>query len=170
MNNPLASAVAITWKRNAAYGLRLVEELRPEQLVAQPPGLPKGIVMNHPAWILCHLNLYADIAVSLALARPFEDPAEHRYGARSVPVPDAGAYDRKDRMVAKWKESHEAGEAALAAATAELTSLPNPLERWRALHPTVGDMLMTLMVKHESGHLGQLSAWRRACALPGVPM
>ncbi len=170
MSNPLAAALQISWKRNGAYGVRLIEDLRPDQMVAQPPGLPKGISMNHPAWIMCHLNLYAEIAVNLALARAFEDPAEHRFGARSVPVPDVGAYDRKDRMAARWREWHEAGESALAAASVELTSRPNPLERWRTLHPTIGDMLMTLMVKHESGHLGQLSAWRRACALPSVPM
>ena len=49
-------------------------------------------------------------------------------------------------------------------------SEPNPLERWRAVNPTVGDMIVTLMVKHESGHLGQLSAWRRAMGLASVPM
>ena len=52
--DPLANAILISWRRNGAYALRLVEGLTPEQFVAQP--IP-GRVMNHPAWVLSHQNL-----------------------------------------------------------------------------------------------------------------
>ncbi len=171
--NPLAAAILITWKRNAAYGLRLVEDLAPTQLVAQPiPALPGRApnVLNHPAWILSHLNLYAGIAVDMALGTAFEDPAEHRHGQKSEPLADSNVYESKDVLLTAWTRLHTDGEFALTAATPEYTSRPNRLERWRTLHPTVGDMLVTLMVKHESGHLGQLSAWRRAMGMPRVAM
>jgi hypothetical protein len=165
--NPLAAAIVITWQRNAAYAARLVEDVPPAQFIAQP--VP-GRVLNHPAWIFSHLILYADIAVCLARAARFDDPAEHAFGQQSVPLDDAIAYQPKDRLLTRWRELHDAGAAALAIASTQLTSAANPLERWRAIHPTVGDMLVTLMVKHESGHLGQLSAWRRALGLPRVAM
>jgi hypothetical protein len=167
MPNPLASAILITWKRNAAYGLRLVEDVAPAAWVAQP--LPT-VTLNHPAWILSHLNLYADLAVRMARAERLDDPGEHRYGQKSEPQRSMAAYESKDALIAAWTRVHADGEAALLAATPEIISAPTPIERWRTLHPTVGDMLMTLMVKHESAHLGQLSAWRRAMNMPRVAM
>jgi hypothetical protein len=163
--NPLADAIAITWKRNAEYGVRLVGDLKDEQFVAQPVA---GRVMNHPAWVLNHLNLYAGIAVKLCRGEAFEDPADHPHGQKSEPL--ARLDEDPKVMVATWRTLHDEGTAALARATAALTGAPNPLARWRAMHPTVGDMLVTLMVKHESAHLGQLSAWRRAMGLPRVAM
>ncbi|HMN40659.1 MAG TPA: DinB family protein [Phycisphaerales bacterium] len=162
---PLAAAALITWKRNGEYGARLVADLTPGQWLAQPVA---GRVMNHPAWVFAHLILYAHIAVRLASAEPFDDPAEHRYGQKSEPLSEANAYQTPERMLATWRAVHAEGAAALAAATPALTSAPNPLARWRTLHPTVGDMLITLMVKHESGHLGQLSAWRRGMGMGPV--
>jgi len=165
--NPLARAISITWKRNAAYALRLVADLPPAQLIAQPiPARP----LNHPAWIFSHLNLYAAIAVSLCRAEHFDDPAEHPHGQKSEPLPDPAAYEPLPQLTATWQTLHDRGETALAAATDAMLAATNPLDRWRTIHPTVGDMLVTLMVKHESGHLGQLSAWRRAMGLARVGM
>jgi uncharacterized damage-inducible protein DinB len=118
--------------------------------------------------VFAHLNLYGDIATRLARGETFDDPAEHRYGPKSEPRDSLDEYDAPDRMLASWKQIHTDGAAALTMATESITTAPNPLERWRTLHPTVGDMLITLMVKHESGHLGQLSAWRRVMGLARV--
>ncbi len=167
-NNPLARAVLITWRRNNTYAQRLVEDLPVGAMLAQPPGLPA--VMNHPAWILAHLNLYAGLAVRLARGEPFDDPAEHRYGMKSRPLADAAAYPGKAELVGEWRRWHEEGETALLGVSEAVTGSPTPLARWGAAHPTVGDMLVALMVKHESGHLGQLSAWRRAMGHPSVAM
>lgn len=163
--NPLANAVLITWERNAGYGLRLLGGLEEGQLIAQPV---VGRVMNHPAWIFSHLNLYAEIAVKLTRGEGFEDPAEHRYGQKSAPLADGSAYASRAEMEEAWTRWHAEGTAALRSASVALTSSLNPLERWRGVHPTVGDMLVTLMVKHEAGHLGQMSAWRRGMGLERV--
>jgi len=162
---PIAAAILITWQRNGAYGLRLIGDLAPGQWIEQPVD---GHAMNHPAWVFSHLNLYAAIAVRLCRGEAFEDPAEHAYGAKSEPLASIDAYPPRGRMIEHWTRLHEDGAAALRAISDAVTSAPNPLERWRTMHPTVGDMLVTLMVKHESGHLGQLSAWRRAMGLPRV--
>ena len=98
----------------------------------------------------------------------FEDPMDHPHGQKSAPSSKATAYPPGPSLAARYKALHEVAERGLEAASAELMAKANPLERWRAVHPTVGDMLLTLMVKHESGHLGQLSAWRRAMGMAPV--
>ncbi len=163
--HPLASAILITWRRNGAYALRLVGDLRDP--FAQPVA---GATMNHPAWILAHLNVYAPIAAALASRGRFEDPIEHRYGQKSRVVSDPAEYPAFSALTGEYERTHAMAEAALERADERVFGEANPLERWRTMHPTVGDMLVTLMVKHESGHLGQLSAWRRALGMASVAM
>lgn len=163
--HPIASAILITFKRNGPYALRLVGDLAPEQFVAQP--LP-GRMLNHPAWVLSHLNVYAPICAAMLRAERFEDPLEARYGQKSEVSPDPAEYGAPSELVAEYRRLHDDAERALIDADSGIFAAANPLQRWRAVHPTVGDMLVTLMVKHESGHLGQLSAWRRAMGLGRV--
>jgi uncharacterized damage-inducible protein DinB len=157
----------ITWKRNGAYALRLVEDLSPSQWTVQP--LP-GRMLNHPAWVCSHLNVYAPICTSLARGERFPDPLEHRYGQKSEVSTDPREYANGEELAAEYRRLHDEAEGALSRTTEAVLLAPNPLERWRAMHPRIGDMLVTLMVKHESGHLGQLSAWRRAMGLERVAM
>ncbi|MBL8746680.1 MAG: DinB family protein [Phycisphaerae bacterium] len=163
--NPLTHAILITWRRNGGYGRRLVEDLSRDQWLGQP--VP-GRVMNHPAWIVSHLNVYAPIASAMLRRKPFADPFDARYGQQSKVSLDASEYRPGEELLAEYSRLHDEALAALEASDAEVLAEANPLDRWRAVHPTVGDMLVTLMVKHESGHLGQLSAWRRAMGLPPV--
>jgi hypothetical protein len=164
---PLASAILITWKRNGAYALRLVGDLTADQWTAQPLPAPTH---NHPARVCSHLNVYTPICTALARGQSFPDPLDHRYGQKSEVSPDPREYAPGPELAAAYQRLHDEAEAALASTTDEILLAPNPLERWRSLHPRIGDMLVTLMVKHESGHLGQLSAWRRALSLPRVAM
>ncbi len=167
MTHPIRSAIAITWRRNAAYALRLVGDLTEAQFLAQP--VP-GRSLNHAAWVLSHLTLYARVAASLLREAPFEDPADHPYGAKSEPLADPSAYPPKSPLIEHYRAAHDDAGAALDSARDAVFASPTALERWRAMHPTTGDMLVTLMVKHESSHLGQLSAWRRAMGLPRVAL
>ncbi len=165
--NPLATAILITWRRNAGYALRLVGDLSDQQMLAQP--IP-GRILNHPAWVLSHLTLYTTICADMLRAKPFADPVDHKYGAKSEPLLDPAAYEPRTKLIDLYKSAHDDAEAALLQVKDQTLAAPTPLERWRTLHPTTGDMLVTLMVKHESAHLGQLSAWRRALGLPRVAM
>jgi hypothetical protein len=167
MPTALANAILITWRRNGAYSLRLVSDLTDTQFIAQPMS---GRTLNHPAWVLCHLTLYTAIAAAMLRRSSFPDPADHDYGAKSEPLPDPAAYPARSDLIKQFQLAHDDAEAALIAADDDVFASPTRLERWRSLHPTTGDMLLTLMVKHESAHLGQLSAWRRAMGLPRVAM
>lgn len=167
MTTPLAAAISHCFRRNGLYALRLVEGLSADQWLAQP--VP-GRVMNHPSWILSHLNVYNDFGTCLAQGVPYEDPAGHAHGKNSRPLADVAAYEPPEQLAARYIAIHDQALAALGDATETLLASPNPLERKRAEHPTVGDMLLMLLVKHESVHLGQLSAWRRAMGLPPAAM
>lgn len=160
-----AEAILVTWRRNRAYGQRLLEDLDDAAMVAQP--VP-GVTMNHAAWCFSHLNVYAPIAASMLRGAPFEDPLDHPFGQKSAPINDPSAYKPAKALLAEYLHLHDDAEGALVAATDAVLARQNPLERWRGLHPTIGAQIVTLMAKHESMHLGQVSAWRRALGLPRV--
>jgi hypothetical protein len=168
--HPIPSAILITWRRNGLYAKRLVADLSPAQWTAQP--VPQ-ITLNHAAWVLCHLNVYTPICTAMLLGKPLEDPIDHPFGQKSEVSTNPSAYPAgggAGGLLAEYERLHAEAEHALTTAAPECFAAATPLERWRTMNPTVGDMLVTLMVKHESGHLGQLSAWRRALGLPRVPM
>lgn len=164
--HPIARIAGLTWNRNARYGLALVDDIPAESFARQP--VP-GRTMNHPAWILSHLGVYPPICLAMLRAEPFEDPANHPFGPRSG-VLGPESYEPKAILVDRFATQHAELAGALAAADEATLDRTTPLDRWRPISPTIGDLLVMLMVKHESGHLGQLSAWRRAMGLPTVPM
>lgn len=151
------------WKRNLDYGLRLVDDLSAKQMVAQPE---EG--MNHPAWVFSHLGEYYGPLVALIEGKPFADPKEAAFGMKSNPIADVGEYASKADLVSAYKSGHEQVISALEKAPANFEAFGQTLERWLKSMPTTGVCLPFLMITHESTHLGQLSAWRRALGLPSV--
>lgn len=126
--------------------------------------------MNHPAWILCHLNLYSEIVGSLVRAEGFEDPLGRPYGRGSKVSLDLVDYPPIREIIERFTFLHAQAGGALDAAHESIFTSPTPLARLRAVSPTVGELLVMLMIKHESFHLGQLSAWRRAMGMAPVEM
>lgn len=165
--HPTASSILITWRRNGQYARGLVADLSPASWTAQPVA---DVRINHPAWILCHLNVYAPICSAMLRDEPFADPIGHRFGQRSEVSENPEEYPPGATVLREFEALHADAEHALSGASPEVFGASNPLDRWRGVNPTIGDMLVTLMVKHESGHLGQLSAWRRAMGMARVPM
>lgn len=154
------------WKKNLDYGPKLVADLTDEQMVAQPPAAKQ--VMNHPAWLLSHVNLYLPVMVAVIEGREFEDPKVHRFGMQSKPEADRTLYPTKNELVAAFVTGHELVAQRLKDATDATFAQPIRLPRWKDLMPTAGIVLPYLMLNHENSHLGQLSAWRRAMGLPSV--
>ncbi len=167
MSEVLRAALRSTWRRNAAYALRLVGDIPPEHFVSQPA---PGRTMNHPAWIFCHLNVYASIVASLLRGEPFEDPLGKPYARGSTVSPRLSDYPEPREVVAAFERLHDDAAGSLDTAGADRFSAATPVERLRTMSPTVGELLVMLMVKHESFHLGQLSAWRRAMGMAPVEM
>jgi hypothetical protein len=167
MPDLLRSSILLTWRRDVAYALRLVGDLSDEQMIAQP--VP-GRILNHPAWTLAHLTLYNNVIAKMLRRIAFEDPKEHAFGMKSSPQSDATVYPSRAMAMESYRRSHDDAERALVECDSTVFAQDVPLERWRASHPKIADMTLMLMAKHESLHLGQLSAWRRAMGLGRVEM
>lgn len=155
--------ILMFWERNGEYGLKLTEGLTAAQFVAQPSG-----EMNHAAWVLSHLTTYHRVIDTIIQGLPLEDPADEEFGMNSKPEPDAARYAGPDELRESFESGHRRIAALLREQGAAVFDRPVPLDRWRSWLPTTATVIANLMVWHETLHLGQLSAWRRAMLLPSV--
>ena len=157
-------SVLRTYARNLDYARRLVADVPPEKMAAQPaPG------MNHAAWVLGHLVFTCDVIGKLiGLAPAMPEPWLPIFNNESRPSDDPTIYPDKLTLLAALERGHTLVADALAQAPATILEQPLPNENYRTLFPTIGDILVYLTTAHEAVHLGQLSAWRRAQGLPSV--
>jgi hypothetical protein len=127
--------------------------------------------MNHPAWILGHVGAYHPVTLQLLSGTPVDDPkADPLYGfSGHGPLDDIRPYGGKRSLVSRFADGHEHVAQALLAAPPEAFRHPPTLERWAKKYPTVEFMLPDLLLYHEGMHIGQISMWRRAAGLSGVP-
>lgn len=148
------------------YAEKLTRDLDDSWMTERPaPG------MNHPAWILGHLAISADLGLRI-LGQPTLRSAKwmRLFGPGSKAVEERGVYPARDTL----REAYEAGRRALLAAApgADPAAMSQPHELELAFLkealPTCGLLIAHLLTTHEATHLGQLSAWRRGMGLPGV--
>jgi hypothetical protein len=150
---------------NLVYAQKLVADIPDERMCVQP--VP-GQVMNHAAFLLGHLAWTSDTVVGLLGVQPTGAAAwKDTVGMGATPSDDRSLYPSKADLLEALADAHGRLIAALPNATPELLAQPAP-ERIRARFRTVGNALAGVMTAHESMHLGQLSAWRRAQGLPAV--
>lgn len=165
MSRVLIDAVVRTWAKQRDYAQRLVADLSAEDMVLQPVA---GVVMNHPAWVYSHIGLYPPVLTAILRGEPFEDPAKSPYGKESKPSNDLKAYQPKVRLLEKFFKDHDELGDTLARVDERVLAQVVPLERWTTRFPYIADVVVHLMIDHEMGHLGQVSAWRRAGKRPSV--
>ena len=140
----------------------LLEGIDDDKRAYQPnPG------MNHPAWIVGHLVSTMEFAAKLA-GTVYQAPAgwNELFGMSSTPVDDAAKYPTLAVLVAELDKSVEAVAPALDTISDESLAAQMPDEGFRKMMPTVGDGLTFVLNGHIAMHVGQLSAWRRACGMP----
>lgn len=167
MSSAITEGLLFAWQKNQDYAPKLVADLTAEQMVAQPASDPEAPA-NHPAWVLSHLNVYIPLICSIIKSEPFEDPKPHKYGMLSKPVADLSVYASKEELITEFLKGHKAVEELLGNADDSVYSQPVQLPRWKDVMPTAGVAIPYLMLNHENGHLGQVSAWRRIQGLPSV--
>jgi hypothetical protein len=165
MTDAATAAIVRTWQRQREYAQRLVADLNDRDMLSQP--VP-GVVMNHPAWTFAHIALYPPVLAAILRSQSFRDPLDSPYGRGSRPSSDPGAYPPKGKLMADYFSAHDDLESALRDADPALLARPIPLARWEQRFPLIGDAVVHLMLHHESAHLGQISAWRRAGGRPPV--
>ncbi len=152
-----------SWGKNGDYASRLVADVPDDRMAHQP-----AAAMNHPAWVLCHLNIYHPVIVALLRGQTFDDPKGHQFGMQSKPVADGSVYPAKNELIGAFTRGHDEVAQALRAADPSALDADMSLERWKPVMPKVGIALGYLMFLHESIHLGQISVWRRVQGLPSV--
>ena len=165
MSGALIGALLRAWAHQRDYAQRLVADLSDEDMGSQPL---RGVAMNHPAWVLGHLSAYPPALRAMLLGEPFEDPKGHRYGRDSRPSDRIDDYPRKEALLRDFFAAHDALAATLESVDPAVLDRPTPLERWVPRWPRIADATVHLMIHHESAHLGQISAWRRAGGRPSV--
>ena len=159
----MINALLFSWDKNLSYMQRLLADVPQEKMIYQPEAR-----VNHPAWLLCHMNLYHPVIVAMLQGQPVIDPKDHPFGMASKPLADASIYPAKAKLLEDFAAGHAAVGQALRNVDTAVLQQPTPLERWQTAMGNLDTTLTYLMITHESTHLGQLSAWRRVQGLPSV--
>lgn len=165
MPDPLIAGILRSWSYQRDYAVKLVADLSEADMVSQP--VP-GVVMNHPAWVYGHCGVYPPVLAAMLEGKAFEDPIKHRYGRDSRPTPNRADYPSKTEILGGFLAGHDRLAEVLGRVDPGVLARPIPLERWKQRFPTIADAVAHLMLEHEAGHLGQVSAWRRAGGRPAV--
>ncbi|NNJ26859.1 DinB family protein [Alienimonas chondri] len=170
MSDPLQYARRC-YEVHTGYGENLAADIPEDRLAEQPqPG------MNPPVWLLGHVAVVGNFALSLLDGLGIDAPAvdlpgwRENFGIGSRPLVYADDFSPPsgDELRAAVKDTHARYLAASAHLTPEMLAKPLPIERLAVRFPTYGDMLTHLLTTHDAVHWGQLSAWRRAVGLPAV--
>ena len=124
---------------------------------------------NHPAWLLGHVAATSNFGCTLmghddALGADWGA----KYGQGSSPSANRADYPSKADLLATLTAQHERLAAAITEADPGAFARPTPNEGLARFFPTLGNAVTFIATAHESTHIGQLSAWRRAMGKPSI--
>ena len=144
------------------YCRMLMADIADERMAEEPlPGV------NHPAWILGHLAISADHAVTRAGGEAVLPPEwKTLFGPGTKHAASRDAYPSREELFRTVEEGFERARQQAAAATPEQLAQPTANPRMKDALPTAREAVAFLLTAHLAGHLGQLSAWRRMIGLP----
>lgn len=154
---------------NMIYAKRLVVDLN-DKMMTHSCGAG---LENHPAWTLGHLITGAamnteDLGGEFIVPNGYE-ALFLRKGPGDPRKPDTNTalYPKKEELLVEFERQHERLKLQLQKAS----SLQFNTEiKWRFAPylPKTRDLIVFMCTSHESMHLGQLAAWRRAMNLPSA--
>ena len=155
----MISELVRCFDRTTAYIRELLADLRDDEMILQPPGVP-----NHGAWTLGHVILSCQaIARELGVSPWLPDDWESLFGYGSLPHGAVGsAYARRDVLASYLADASDRLRAALLATREDALRDPLPDPESREVFATTGDALLQVVCAHTAFHAGQLAAWRRA--------
>lgn len=152
-------AISRAWEKQRDYAHRLLADIPESEMIAQP--VP-GVVLNHPAWTFSHLTVYPPVLNAMLRGEPFVDPLHNKFGRNSAPENNADVYAKKEQLVAEYFRVHDVLADTMRRIDPTVMDRVVPLDRWKESFRHMADLVVHLMVDHESMHLGQVSVWRRA--------
>ncbi len=154
---------------NYQFAEELVKDV-PEEMMAHSPGLG---LENHPAFTLGHLAVASSMTVNY-LGGTADLPElwnglfrRKGPGDPTLPEKDQTKYPAKEALLREYQRQHDQLKVLLD--QREINTL-GEWKSWRFTEflPTELDCILFMCINHESMHLGQLSAWRRAMELPSA--
>lgn len=154
---------------NMQFAERLVEDI-PQELMSKQAG--DGLE-NHPSFTLGHLaTASAMTAEDLGSTYVIPDGWKNLFqrkgpGDPRKPDPDAASYPSKKMLLDELKRQHQKVIEALTLAD-DAFLLNSCKWRFDTFFPTILDLATFMCISHESMHLSQLSAWRRAMGFPSA--
>ena len=151
---------------NLAYAKALVEDVSKTQMTSIPsPGL-----VNHPAFTLGHLvagseDLLRDLGGIFEMPENWAELFVRKGpGDPRLPDPDQSKYPPKQALINTLDQLHNIVKIRIESMGEN--DLEKPVQwRFSQYMPTTYDLILFMCVNHESMHLGQLAAWRRAMGL-----
>src|SRR5262245_34085480 len=85
--------------------IEAVEDV-PESRMTEQPGGEMGAIVNHPAWMLSHLNAYAGMLLSMlddpSVVAATADAEMELFGYGTTPVPDRASYAMKRELLDRF--------------------------------------------------------------------
>ena len=131
-----------------------VDDLSEEEMVRQPPGVP-----NHATWTLGHI-IYScqGMARELGAETWLPDDWEPTFGYGSTPRPEQHSYPTKAQLQTLLTDAEGRLCQTLRSVDASVLQRRIPNEDF----PTMGHILLQVVVAHTAYHAGQLAVWRRA--------
>lgn len=149
-----------SFQLSRAFLEQSVADLQESEMVAQPAG-----VLNHATWTLGHVTFSCQgLAVELGVEPWLPDDWEATFGYGSTPSPNVADYPTRPEMLALLADSSDRLQQALRAADDSLLNKSLPDDSL----PTMGHLLLQVIVGHTAYHAGQLAVWRRAIGKPSA--
>jgi len=167
----IGSIIADSAKLSVGYAERLLKDVTPEHFARFAVVGGETIESNHPAFILGHLSLYPCRVVGELGGDASSIEPSSKYDALFSPSakclddPEATLYPSMEEITRKFFAAHQAAIETLVATDDEAFVAPNPNEKMRSKFATIGAMHAFYLGGHVMLHIGQFSAWRRACGL-----
>ena len=149
-----------TFEATVKFIEQLVADLSEQQMVEQPIGVP-----NHGTWTLGHIIFSCQgIAAELGAEQWLPDDWESVFGYGSKPHSDLQGYPKKSELLTLLADATSRLCQTLQDANESVIEQPLPDE----MLPTMGHLLLQVVVAHTAYHAGQLAVWRRAIGKPSV--
>jgi hypothetical protein len=139
----------------------LTADIAEERMAEQPmPGV------NHPAWILGHLAVSAEMIVNRLGGDKFlPEKWGDLFKPGSSPCTVRGNYPCKAELLKGLEDAFARARETACGASEEALATPTPNPRMQQGLPTLGDVAAFILTGHLGVHLGQLSMWRRMTGL-----
>lgn len=149
-----------TFETTLKFVEQSVDDLSEQEMFEQPSGM-----LNHGTWTLGHIIFSCQgIAIELGVEQWLPDDWESEFGYGSIPLSSPQHYPKKSELLSLLENAKiRLRNAVLALDDSDMgKSLPDDTL------PTMGHLLLQVVVAHTAYHTGQLAVWRRAIGKQSV--